>query len=235
METVMARAKTEASLGKSTKSSGRAGLRADALRCKQGQSWIQSLRRTRRAIAGSVRLIDRPCRVLNACEKIAADHPIRATRQFQRICGWLGEATARLGRGAACLRATNNSVALAPAYAGDAPGLMIDAVARWIDAAEKLDAISNRWDDSFTALIGYIESGTAPLDLSELYRRIGPNPALIRLIIRRRPSLKFLSRESRRIFCIHVRRQRSARVTVTEAPKRIFRGRAPPFLSTCSL
>ncbi len=231
----MARAKTEATLRKSDKRSRRAGLRSDALRRERRQSWIRPLRRTRRAIASSLLLIDRSRRALNACERLAVDHPIRATRQFQRICGWLGEATARLGRGAECLRATNNNVALAPAYAGDAPGLMIVVVARWIDAAEKLEAISNRWDDSFSALKGYVESGTAPLDLSELYRRIGPAPARIRLIIHRRPSLKFLSRAVSRIFCIHVRRQRSVRLTVAEAPRRIFRGRAPPFLSTCSL
>jgi len=231
----MTRAQTEATLGKSGKRPRRAGLRADALCRERRQSWIRSLRRTRRAIAGSLRLIDQSCRVLNACERLAVDHPIRATRQFQRICGWLGEATARLERGAECLRATNDSVALVPAYAGDAPGLMIDVVARWIDAAEKLEAISNRWDDSFTVLIGYVDGGTAPLDLSELYRRIGPAPGRIRLIIRRRPSLKLLSRENSRVFCIHVRRQRSVRLTVAEAPRRIFRGRAPPFLSTCSL
>ena len=231
----MARTQTEANLRKSDRRPRRTGLRADALRRERRQSWIRSLIRTRRAIAGSLRLIDQSCRVLNACERLAVDHPIRATRQFQRICGWLGEATARLERGAECLRATNNSVTLAPAYAGDAPELMIDAVARWIDAAGKLEEISNRWDDSFTALIGYVEGGTAPLDLSELYRRIGPAPVRIRLIIRRRPSLKFLSRAISRVFCIHVRRQRSVRLTVAEAPRRIFRGRAPPFLSTCSL
>jgi hypothetical protein len=100
--------------------------------------------------------------------------------------------------------------------------------------AAKLVMLSNRLDDSSSALVDYVKGGTAPLDLSELLPKPGPAPRRISFIVRR-PSLKFLSVENRRVFCIHVRRQRSARVTVAEAPRRIVRGRAPPIVSTCSL
>jgi hypothetical protein len=85
-----------------------------------------------------------------------------------------------------------------------------------------------------TALVDYVKGGAAPLDLSELFRKAGPAPKRICFVVRP-PSLKFLSRENSRVFCIHVRRQRFARLTVAEAPRRIFRGRAPPSVSTCSL
>jgi hypothetical protein len=94
----------------------------------------------------------------------------------------------------------------------------------------KVAALSNRLDDTFTGLVGYVKGGSGPLDLSELFEK--PGPAL--QLITWRPSVRLLSLESSRMFCIHLRRQRSARVTIAEAPRRIFRGRAPPFVSTWS-
>jgi len=188
----------------------------------------------RRAIDVTERLIGSSCRVINACEALAAEHPLLVSRRLQRVAGWLQEASEQLGRGADDLRATNDYVALAPAFAADAPELMIVATAHWIGAAAMLAQVSERLDDSFTSLMDYVKGGTAPLDLSELFPKPSPAPRRISFAVRN-PSLAFLSRENRRVFCIHVRRQRSARVTVAEAPRRIFRGRAPPIVSTCSL
>jgi hypothetical protein len=129
---------------------------------------------------------------------------------------------------------TFDNIERAPLFAGDAPQLMIAAMTRWIDAATRLAMLSNRLDDSFTSLTDYVKGGSAPLDLSELLPNRGPAPKRISFSVRP-PSLKFLSVENRRVFCIHVRRQRSARITVAEAPRRIFRGRAPPIVSTCPL
>jgi hypothetical protein len=150
---------------------------------------------------------------------------------LQRVSGWLAEASLRLGRGVECLHATSDGVSRAPESAGDAPRLLIAVTQRWVDAATQLATVSNRLDETFSGLVGYVKGG-APLDLEEIFKKDRPAP---KLVVIRRPSAHHLSIESNRIFCIHVRRQRSARLTVAEAPRRIFRGRAPPLLSTCSL
>jgi hypothetical protein len=188
----------------------------------------------RRSIDVTLRLIESSRRAIDACETLAVEHPLRAGRQLDQVSGWLVEASEQLGRGAKALSEANDQVARVPAYAGGAPRLLIVATARWIDAAAKLAMLSNRLDDSSTALVDYVKGGTAPLDLSELLPKPGSAPKRIAFAVRR-PSLKFLSIENRRVFCIHVRRQRSARVTVAEAPRRIVRGRAPPIVSICSL
>ena len=216
------------------KSSRRAALRAWAFRRDRRRSWIRPFRRMRRSIDVTLRLIETSTRAIDACETLAVEHPLRAGRQLDQVSGWLVEASEQLVRGAKALSEANDQVARVPAYAGGAPRLLIVATAQWIDAAAKLAMLSNRLEDSSTALVDYVKGGTAPLDLSELLPKPGPAPRRIPFVIRR-PSLKFLSCENRRVFCIHVRRQRSARVTVAEAPRRIVRGRAPPIVSTCSL
>lgn len=169
--------------------------------------------------------------LLNECETFSGEHPIRATRQLERISGLLVEASNRLSIGMDRLNSTNRCLAARPADAGDAPERMIDAIARWIAAASALADLSNRLEGTSARLMAYVQAGIAPLDLSELLRK----RATPKAIIVRHPSPRVLSIENDRIFSIHVRRQRSARVTVAEAPRRIFRGRAPPLVSTCTL
>jgi hypothetical protein len=216
------------------KSLRRAALRACTLRREGRRSWSRPFRRMRRSIDATLRLIETSCRALDACDTLAAEHPLRAGRRLDQVSGWLVEASEQLGRGVKALSEANDQVALVPAYAGGAPRSLIVATARWIDAAAKLAMLSSRLDDSSSALVDYVNGGTAPLDLLELLPKPGPAPRRISFVVRP-PSLKFLSVENRRVFCIHVRRQRSARVTVAEAPRRIVRGRAPPVVSTCSL
>jgi hypothetical protein len=200
-------------------------------RRERRESWIRPYRRTRRAIVASLRLIDSSRRIIDTCERSAAEHPLRASRQLEGVWGRLGRALERLERGAEGLRETNDRIALSPEYAGDAPGLMIDAMTRWAGAATTIAALFNQLDDDRAALLDYVKGAGACLDLDELFKNGGPAP---RLITSRNLSATLFS-ERTRIFCIHVRRQRSARLTVVEAPKRIFRGRAPPLVSTCSL
>jgi hypothetical protein len=195
------------------------------------ESWIRPYRRTRRAIVASLRLIDSSRRIIDTCERSATEHPLRANRQLESVWGRLGRALARLERGAEGLRETNDRIALSPEYAGDAPGLMIDAISRWAGAATTIAALFEQLDDDRAALLDYVTGAGACLDLDELFKNGGPAP---RLMTRRNlPATRFSERS--RVFCIHVRRQRSARLTVVEAPRRIFRGRAPPLVSTCSL
>jgi hypothetical protein len=188
----------------------------------------------RRATDVTLRLIESSRRAIDASELLVTEHPLRAGRQMDQVAGWLAEAGEQLGRGVKALSEANEQVARVPAYAGGAPRLLIVATVRWIDAAAKLAMLSDRLNNSSSALVDYVKGGTAPLDLSELLPKPVPAPRRISFAVRR-PSLKFLSVENRRVFCIHLRRQRSARVTVAEAPRRIVRGRAPPVVSTCSL
>jgi len=195
------------------------------------ESWIRPYRRLRRSVVASRRLIDSSRRIIDRCESSAAEHPLRADRQLQDVWGRLGRALARLERGAESLGEANDRIALSPQYAGDAPPLMIDAVTRWVGAATTIAMLLNQLDDDRATLLEYVKGAGACLDLDELFKSGGPAPKLIT----RRTLPATLFSERSRVFCIHVRRKRSARLTVVEAPKRIFRGRAPPPVSTCSL
>jgi hypothetical protein len=214
------------------KSARRRGVRSCGSGRNRQERWIRPFRRTNRAIDSTLRLIALSRYLLNECEIFAGVRPRWATRQLVLVSGRLVEAAARLGRGAECWNATNNCIAQAPADAGDAPARMIDAIGGWIDAATQLAMLSNRLEDTSARLLAYVKADTASLDLETLFKKEGPAP---KRIVFRLPSPRVLSIESNRVFCIHVRRQRSARPTVAEAPRRIFRGRAPPLVSTCSL
>jgi hypothetical protein len=216
--------------GRNANDSRGAGLRSCELH-HHPRSWERPILHTRRAIDGSLRLIGSCRRIIEACEKMAWEHPVLAAHQLQRVAGFLAKAAELLQSGVDGLNETANRVALSPAEAGDAPERLIAATQRWVAAAAQLAALSNRFDDTFAALLDYVNGGTAPLDLSEVFGKSGPAPRFITA----RPSVRLLTLESSRVFCIHLRRLRSARLTVAEAPRRVVRGRAPPFVSTCSL
>ena len=195
------------------------------------EAWIRPYRRIRRSIIASRLLIDSSRRIIDRCERTAAEHPLRASRQLQDVWGRLGRALARLERGAVGMKEANERIALAPEYAGDAPRLMVHAFVQWTGAATTIVALMDQLDDDRAALLEYVKGAGACLDVDELFKSGGPAP---RLLTRRTLPATLFSERSR-VFCIHVRRKRSARLTVVEAPRRIFRGRAPPSLSTCSL
>ena len=217
---------------RNAKNSRRGGVRSCRVRRNGRERWIRPFRRTRRAINSTLRLIAHSRFLLNECEMVAGVRPLWATRQLVRLWGRLAEASTRLGRGAVCWNAANDCIALAPADAGGAPERMIGAIGDWIDAATQLAMLSNRLEDTSARLLAHLKFDPAPLDLETLLKKEEPAP---KRIVLRLPSPRVLSVESNRIFCIHVRRQRSARLTVAEAPKKIFRGRAPPLVSICSL
>jgi hypothetical protein len=185
----------------------------------------------RRNIVASWRLIDSSRRIIDRCERSAAGHPLRADRQLQGVWDRLSKALARLKRGADGMGDANDRIALAPACAGGAPALMIHALVQWTGAAATIVALLDQLENDHAALVEYVKGAGACLDFDELFKSGGPAPKL--LTRRTLPATLFSERS--RVFCIHVRRKRSARLTVAEAPKRIFRGRAPPPVSTCSL
>lgn len=200
-------------------------------RRERRESWLRPYRRLRRAVVASQRLIESSRRIIDTSERSSAEHPLRAHRQLDGAWSRLGKALARLERGAKGMRDANDQIALAPEYAGDAPALMIEAITRWTGAAITIVALFDQVEDDRAALLEYVKGAGACLDFDELFKSGGPAPTL--LTRRTLPAALFSERS--RVFCIHVRRKRSARLTVVEAPRRIFRGRAPPPFSTCSL
>jgi hypothetical protein len=219
---------------KGAKNSRKAGTCSAGFRRNRRRSWIRPLRHMQRALGVTQRLLQSSCRVINGCSIAGEQHPIRSTRQLEKVAGWLTEASVQLSRGAERLKRTNDQLARFPEDAPDAPDQIMETAYDWIGTARMLAAVSGRLDETFTFMERYVNSGTAPLDLSELFPKTAPAPRRICFVVRR-PSLKFLARENSRVFSIHIRRQRPGRLTVAEAPRRIFRGRAPPSVSTCSL
>jgi hypothetical protein len=217
---------TRSASGRNAKSSRRSGVRI------RQERWIRPFRRTHRAIDSTLRLIARSRDLLNECEMVAGVRPRWATRQLRRVSGRLAQASARLRHGAACMCTTHDCVA----HSGDALNAskpLIDAMTDWLDAEKQIAVLSRRLDDTSARLDAYIRDGIAPpLDLETLLKKERPAP---KRIVFRLPSPMVVSIENNRVFSIHVRRQRSARLTLAEAPRRIFRGRAPPLISICSL
>ncbi len=216
---------------RNAKTSRRARVRSHRSRRKGRESWRRLFQRAKRNLRSADGFIGMARQIIERCETIAVEHPIRAIHDMQRVTGLLVDATERFGRVLDCICETHDRIAEAPGEAGDAPARMIADLQRWIETGAKLALLGNRFDESFAELIDYVQSGNAPLDLSELLkRRIHPVPVLAR-----HPSPRVLSIENDRICRIHVRRQRSVRVTVAEAPRRVSRGRAPPLVSICTL
>ncbi len=206
-------------------------MRSGGSRLKGRESWRRLFQRGRRNLESAEGFIGMARRIIDVCETIALEHPIRAVHDMYRVTGLLAEAADRLARLSRCISETYDRIAEAPGQCRDAPARMMADLQSWIETGTKLALLGNRFDKSFAELIEYAKSGNAPLDLSELLkRRIHPVPVLAR-----HPSPRILSIENDRICCIHIRRQRSARVTVAEAPRRVSRGRAPPLVSTCAL
>src|SRR5258706_5816541 len=205
--------------------------RRPGLRLKGRESWHRLFQRGRRNLESAQGFIGMARRIIDACETIALEHPIKAVHDMYRVTGLLAEAADRLARLSRCISETYDRIAEAPGQCRDAPARMIADLQNWIETGTKLALLGNRFDKSFAELIDYAQSGNAPLDMSELLRRrVHPVP-----VVAKHPRPKVLSIENDRIFCIHVRRQRPARLAVAEAPTRGSRGRAPPPVSICSL
>jgi hypothetical protein len=217
--------------GRNANKSRRVGVRSRRSRLKGRKALRRLFQLGRRNLRSAEGFIGMARQIIERCERIAKEHPIKAIHDMQRVTGLLVEATERFGRVLDCICETHDRIAEAPGECGDAPARMIADLQSWIETGTKLALLGDRFDKSFAELIEYAQSGNAPLDMSELLkRRIHPVPVLAR-----HPAPKVLSLENDRIFRIHVRRQRPACLAVAEAPKRVSRGRAPPLVSTCSL
>ena len=214
--------------------SRRGGVRSGSDR-GQRRSWKRPFRRTRRAIECSLRLIESSRRVTEASEKFASERPIRATRHLKLVSGWLADAASQLDCAAAGLRKTAERVAESPELALQGPGKLIAATRQWIEAAGQLAAFSEQFSDTSAWLCDSVKDGTIPIPLVEQTAHPEKSVVTFRLVAPPLLPPDWFPRESNDVPCIPVRRQRSVCSTVAEAARRVFRGRAPPLVSTCSL
>jgi hypothetical protein len=213
--------------------SRRARARSFAADRDRRRSWTRPYRRTRRAIESSLDLINACRRVIEATESLAAERPIRAARRIALASGWLDRAMRQLDCAAAALRKTRDRAAQSPDLALDAPAKLTEAAAQWMKAAGQLAAFSRRLEDTSTWLFDGVTGGSIAIPVEEQGADAGKTVNTFRLIAPPILPPDWFPYESDDAPCIPAR-QRSVCLTVVEAARRIFRGRAPPLVSTCS-
>jgi hypothetical protein len=194
---------------------------------------MRPFRRSRRAIDSTFQLINSSRRVIEASERFAAERPVKASRHLRRVAFWLADAAEQLDRARDGLRHTLDRVWQSPEVSRDAPEKVIEASERWVVAYEQLSALSDRFEDTLTWLADSVKSGAILIPLEEQTTDAGKAVIVFRRTGAPCIPPDLLARD-RRVPCIPVRRQRLICQTVAEAVTRIVRGRAPPFVSTCS-
>jgi len=180
----------------------------------------------RRATGASLGNIDCSCRVIETTRRFAAQRPFYATIQLLRVSRWLDRAAVQLWRAESRLRDTTESLMLEPQDGGGAPERIFEATQQWIVASARLAATSEQLNVLMAEVLQWAKEGV----VDPRPAVAAPRPAAARWFLRYCPPLP-----SDRIWVLLQRRRRPARTTPADAPRRVSRGRAPPFLSTCSL
>jgi hypothetical protein len=226
----MSRASSRAAFIRDARNSRRAALRWREIAQEPRLTWRRPLRRVQRALDSSFRLIDSSRRVIDASERFAAGSSLRtAARQLQRVSEWIDDASEQLGRAVRGLRQTTDSVARAPEQGAAAPALLIETARRWVDAAATLAALSDRLEETFARLRAAAERGILIVDRPESAPQSQPRFTAPRPASRR-------SCAGDRLTTSSIRRPWPAPASrAVDAARRISRGRAPPFGSTCPL
>ncbi len=192
-------------------------------RCRRPESWRSPLRRVRRAIASSLRLIEASRRVVDASPEFALQRPVRTTRRLQQVSGWLVGATRRLSRAIDTLQEA--TLDLEPGdLSPDLPAHVFDATTRYLVVAARLMETSERLDITFAWLLDSAKNGLILPDPC-LYRSPAP---VARIPLGRLLLPKWPSSEHVPPMTIHLRRRRSTPKIADEPARRVVRGRAPP-------
>ena len=228
----MATAENRSGSQRNANHSRRVRVRSFAADRDRRRSWTRPYRRTRRAIESSLDMINACQRVIEATESLAAERPMRAARRIQVASGWLDRAMAQLHCAAAGLRKTRDRAAESPELAFDAPAKLAEVSVQWMKAAKELDTFSARLERASAWLLDGVKSGSIAIPIEEQGANAGKTT--FRLIAPPILPPDWFPYENNDAPCIPARR-RSVCLTVVEAARRIFRGRAPPLVSTCSL
>jgi len=176
--------------------------------------------RVKRAIASSLRRMESSERVIEDCRRRGARRPVKTLIRLMRTSSVLSTAAHDMER---ALRG------LPPAP----PMVLLETMARWVDATGRLAELSERADLTRATLTDAVLSGAVPLDpfdhLLEALRLMAEPRDKATL-----PRLDLMEPDSgfRQFF---IRHRRFVPAALADAPRRISRGRAPPALSTCPL
>jgi hypothetical protein len=221
----MARARNSSTL-EATADESRRGHRASRRSAgDRPMRWRSSLRRVRKALDSSVRLIDSSCRFLRVSEGCAARRPGHALRQLKRAAYWLTKAERRVWGAARDLRNAADDAGYSPKREREtAQRRFADATERWLSSTAEVKALYDRLDKTSSLLL--VTFDLRGLDNDSRQKRLITGGLLHEIR---------LPRESGRIRLITIRRQRSRPAAFAEAARRLFRGRAPPHAAICSL
>ncbi len=230
----MANAEIRPASEKNASDSRRAGLRSRGSDWDRRREWTRPFRRTQRAIKTSFELMTCACRAIEAVEKFAVERPIRAARHLGIASDLMTEADEQLDSASRGMRTMLDRAAEWPDVALDAPGKLVGVTVQWVRATAELAAFSERLDEMSVWLLDSVQSGAIEIPLEEQTADAGKLVIPFRLIPPPLLPPDWFAYEYYEVPCIPVRR-RSDRLTVVEAARRITRGRAPPFVSACSL
>jgi hypothetical protein len=194
-------------------------------------AWMRPIRRLQLAIERSLRLIESTRQVVEASETLGAVRPIRTSRKLARASGWLVAASAQLSIAARGFDETADQAVAAPQFASFVPDLLASATVAWLATTARLAEVSSELYGVHCELVDDLKSGRVLPERVETAADRRPRiivriPHLIiaarAFLLQRRSSVRD------RIASVPVRRRRQALVVVTDAPRRISRGRAPP-------
>ena len=146
--------------------------------------------------------------------------------QLLRVSRWLDVAVAQLERAGFCLQDTERSLLLAPEEGEGAPRMVCEAARQLIDAAIRILATQERLEILMAEALRSVTEGV--VDPRPVVP--APRPAAARWYLRYCPAPP-----SNRIRILLQRRRRPACTASADAPRRVSRGRAPPFVSACPL
>ena len=176
--------------------------------------WIAALRGGRRALDTCELLIGDVRRVLRVSDRFGTARPIRAFHQLDPAGGWLVDAGERLGHAIGRLNIAVSLLESTPWDGAGAPQALLANTRRIIDLGVKLYELSERLSQTSERLV-------------KAAKRVGhgeplPPPS------RPMPPRRFLLHPSEPV--ILKQRERPPPPAPEDAPRRVSRGRAPPFI-----
>jgi hypothetical protein len=181
----------------------------------------------RRAIDATLRRIDGSCRVIDASERFSERRPVHAMWQLNRAAAWLADASVQLERAGFRLKDTMDCLAGAPEEGRGAPARILRETLRSVEAVGELTAVAAHLDAVAARVLQRVLEAHG---VDERPVIAAPRPAVPHWFLQYCPPLP-----ADRIRLLLQRRRRPAQAVPTDAPRRVSRGRAPPFVSTCLL
>lgn len=211
-------------------------LRSRVARRERRPSWVRPLRRLRRALDASFRLIDSTQRAVEVSEQFAAKRPVRASRALRRASDRLIEANVRIDVALRGVLHTDGCIRLAPERAIAARELLDTATCRLLEAVEQHRVVLSELQELDARLTASLEQGLVQPEREHPSADRRPRIVIVPRPVLARPFLTYRRSTARdRIASVPLRRRPKAPVATGDAPRQISRGRAPPLSATCLL